>query len=438
MTDGPRVEIYTKDDCPYCEMAKELFDSKGVEYEEYNVSGDDELFSEMVERADGRKTAPEVFIDRELIGGWDETSALEETGELDEKLGLDAEDSGEHRRLIVAGSGIAGLTAAIYAARSNNEPLVIEGTEPGGQLTLTTDVANYPGFPDGISGPELINNMKEQATQFGATVENGVIESVDDSTRPYEVRMKDGDVYTADALIAASGASARTLGVPGEDELMGYGVSTCATCDGAFFRGEEMVVVGGGDAAMEEANFLTKFAEKVYLVHRREEFRAEDYWIDRIHEQVEDGNVEILTNTEVTEIHGSQEAGVETVSLVTHPEGHPTAKLDDPETEEYDLDVGAFFIAIGHTPNTEYLEGTGVEMDDEGYLKTRGGKGGGQTRTDIPGIFGAGDVVDYHYQQAVTAAGMGCKAAIDADEFLEDEERGSSTAAEPAVAESDD
>ncbi|WP_336363831.1 FAD-dependent oxidoreductase [Halalkalicoccus salilacus] len=439
MTDEPRVEIYTKNDCPYCEKAKDLFDAKGVGYEEYNVSEDEELFEEMVERAEGRKTAPEVFIDDELIGGWDETSALDETGDLDDRLGIEAEEGEAHRRLMIAGSGIAGLTAAIYAARSNNEPLVVEGTEPGGQLTLTTDVANYPGFPEGISGPDLINNMKEQATQFGADVINGVIEEVDDSSRPYRVRMKNGDVYTTDAFIVASGASARTLGIPGEDEMMGYGVSTCATCDGAFFRDEEMVVVGGGDAAMEEATFLTKFASKVYLVHRREEFRAEDYWIDRIQEEVEDGTVEILRNTEVTEIHGTPEGGVEHVSLVSHPEGHPTERLDDPETEERDLEVGAFFIAIGHTPNTEYLEGTGVEMDEEGYLKTHGGTGGGQTETDVPGIFGAGDVVDYHYQQAVTAGGMGCKAAIDADEYLEGlerEERG--TASEPAMAESDD
>ncbi|WP_336344414.1 glutaredoxin 3 [Halalkalicoccus ordinarius] len=437
-----RVEIYTKNDCPYCEKAKDLFDAKGVEYEEYNVSEDEALFEEMVDRAEGRQTAPEVFVDDELIGGWDETSALNETGELDDLLGIEAEENkGEesHRRLMIAGSGISGLTAAIYAARSNNEPLVVEGTEPGGQLTLTTDVANYPGFPEGISGPDLINNMKEQATQFGADVINGVIEEVDDSSRPYRVRMKNGDVYTTDAFIVASGASARTLGVPGEDEMMGYGVSTCATCDGAFFRDEEMVVVGGGDAAMEEATFLTKFASKVYLVHRREEFRAEDYWIDRIEEEVEEGNVEILRNTEVTEIHGTPDLGVENVTLVSHPEGHPTERLDDPETEERELDVGAFFIAIGHTPNTEYLEDTGVEMDEEGYLETRGGTGGGQTRTDVPGIFGAGDVVDYHYQQAITAGGMGCKAAIDADEYLENLEREErSTAGEPAMAESDD
>ncbi|MDF9743966.1 FAD-dependent oxidoreductase [Natrinema salsiterrestre] len=439
MTDQPRVEIYTKTDCPYCEKAKDLFDSKGIEYETYNVTGDDDLFEEMVERADGRQTAPEVFIDDELIGGWDDTSALNETGELDEKLGIATEDTDEileHRKLIIAGTGIAGLTAAIYAGRSNNEPLVIEGDEPGGQLTLTTDVANYPGFPEGIGGPELVNNMKEQATQFGAELRNGIIESVDDSSRPFRVELTNGDVYTADAVIAASGASARTLGIPGEDELMGYGLSTCATCDGAFFRGEDMLVVGGGDAAMEEATFLTKFADTVYIAHRREEFRAEDYWVDRVQEKVDDGEIEIMKNTELIEIHGSQEEGVDHVTLVENEQGHPTDRLDDPETEEFDFDVGAVFFAIGHTPNTDYLEDTGVETDDEGYLRTKGGDGGDQTETDVPGIFGAGDVVDYHYQQAVTAAGMGSKAALDADEYLEDLERADSSAeeAEPAAA----
>ncbi|ELY82565.1 FAD-dependent oxidoreductase [Natrinema gari] len=439
MSDQPRVEIYTKTDCPYCEKAKDLFDSKGIAYETYNVTDDDDRFEEMVARADGRKTAPEVFIDDELIGGWDDTSALNETGELDAKLGIATEDDGEivdHRPLIIAGTGIAGLTAAIYAGRSNNDPLVIEGDEPGGQLTLTTDVANYPGFPEGIGGPELVNNMKEQAKQFGAELKNGIIESVDDSSRPFRVEMKDGDVYTADAVIAASGASARTLGIPGEDELMGYGLSTCATCDGAFFRGEDMLVVGGGDAAMEEATFLTKFADTVYIAHRREEFRAEDYWVDRVHEKVEEGEIEIMKNTELTEIHGSQEDGVDHVTLVENDKGHPTDRLDDPETEQFDFDVGAVFFAIGHTPNTDYLDETAVRTDDEGYLKTTGGDGGGQTETHVSGIFGAGDVVDYHYQQAVTAAGMGSKAALDADEYLEALERADSSAeeAEPAAA----
>jgi len=338
------------------------------------------------------------------------------------------DDTVDHRRLIIAGTGIAGLSAAVYAARSNNDPLLIEGDEPGGQLTLTTDVENYPGFPEGISGPELINNMKEQATKFGAETRNGVI--VDVTKEPaghFRVELSDGDVYTADAFIAASGASARTLGVPGEDELMGYGLSTCATCDGAFFRDEDMLVVGGGDAAMEEANFLTKFADTVYIAHRREEFRAEDVWIERTMEKVEDGEIELLLNTELTEIHGTPEDGVDHVTLVEHPDGHPKERLDDPatadEVDEYEFDVGAVFFAIGHTPNTDFLEGTGIETDDDGYLITEGGRGGNQTATGVEGLFGAGDVVDFHYQQAATASGMGVKAALDVDEYLTERER---------------
>ncbi|MFB6168031.1 MAG: NAD(P)/FAD-dependent oxidoreductase [Haloferacaceae archaeon] len=335
----------------------------------------------------------------------------------------DATEGAEHRRLVVAGSGIAGLSAAIYAARSNNDPLVLEGDEPGGQLTLTTEVENYPGFPEGISGPDLINNMKEQAERFGAEIRNGVVEDLDDSERPFRLELASGATLTADAVVAASGASARTLGVPGEDEMMGYGVSTCATCDGAFFRGEDIVVVGGGDAACEEASFLTKFADTVYIVHRREEFRAEDYWVDRVMEQVEDGEIDLLLNTELVEIHGTREDGVDSLTLVRHPEGHPTERLDDPETEEFEFDAGALFYAIGHTPNTGYLEGTDAELDDTGYLLTRGGRGANQTATDAPGLFGAGDVVDFHYQQAATASGMGVEAALDADDYLDDLDR---------------
>jgi thioredoxin reductase (NADPH) len=345
-------------------------------------------------------------------------------------------EDADHRRLVIAGSGIAGLSAAIYAGRSNNEPLVLEGPEPGGQLTLTTDVANYPGFPDGINGTELVNNMKEQAEQFGAEIDHGVIVDVEPG-KPHRIELRDGTVYTADAFIAASGASARTLGVPGEDELMGYGVSTCATCDGAFFRGEDMLVVGGGDAACEEAAFLTKFADTVYIVHRRDEFRAEDYWVDRIEELEADGDVEILTNTELLEIHGSEADGIEGVTLASNPTGYPKDNLDDPETEQFDMDVGAVFMAIGHTPNTDYLEGTDVELDETGYIQTEGGTGGGQTRTGVPGIFGAGDVVDYHYQQAATAGGMGVKAALDADDYLEDFERAEGTTADAAAADDD-
>jgi len=348
-------------------------------------------------------------------------------------------DPVDHRRLIIAGTGIAGLTAAIYAGRSNNEPLVLEGDEPGGQLTLTSDVANYPGFPDGIGGPELVNRMKEQAEQFGAELDHGVVDNVrkrDDGR--ILVELSDGDRYTADAFIAASGASARTLGVPGEDELMGYGVSTCATCDGAFFRGEDMLVVGGGDAAMEEANFLTKFADTVYVAHRRENFRAEDYWIDRVKEKAAEGEIEIMRNTELLEVHGTPEEGVDHVTLARNEEGYPKENLDDPGTERFDLDLGAVFVAIGHTPNTAYLEGTGVEMDEAGYIKTAGGEGGGQTETAVEGIFGAGDVVDHHYQQAVTAGGMGSKAAIDADDYLEEIPEVEAGATDPQAAEGDD
>ena len=339
-----------------------------------------------------------------------------------------------HYPVVIIGSGIAGLSAAVYAARGDHAPLVIEGGEPGGQLTLTTDVENYPGFPEGISGPELIQNMKDQAVRFGAELSHGVVEQLDADERPFTIGLSSGEQITADAVIAASGASARTLGVPGEEELMGYGLSTCATCDGAFFRDEEIMVVGGGDAAMEEAVFLTKFASTVHLVHRREEFRAEQIWIDRVRDRVDAGEIELILNSEVTELHGSPEGGLEAVTLVTHPEGHPTAKLDDPATETDRFEVGAVFYAIGHIPNTDYLSGTGVRTDAEGYLVTEEARGGGQTATGVAGLFGAGDVVDHHYQQAATAGGMGVKAALDVDAYLQEIEGET----EPATAPADD
>lgn len=319
----------------------------------------------------------------------------------------------------IVGSGIAGMTAAIYSARSGNDPLVIRGDEPGGQLTLTTDVANYPGFPEGISGPELVSEMEEQAEQFGTQFEHGIVESISktDDER-FVLHLQAGDDITADAVIAASGAQARTLGIPGEDELMGYGVSTCATCDGHFFRDEEMVVVGGGDAACEEACFLTKFASKVHLVHRRDEFRAEQYWEDQVREKVEEGEIELHLNSEVVDITGTKEGGIESVTYLTHPEGRPTEKRNDEATSETDLSVGAVFVAIGHIPSTSYLESLGVERDADEYVHINGGVGGNRTETNVEGVFAAGDLVDSHYQQAVTAAGMGCQAALDADQYL--------------------
>jgi thioredoxin reductase (NADPH) len=215
---------------------------------------------------------------------------------------------------------------------------------------------------------------------------------------------------------------------------MGYGAPTCATCDGAFFWDEDMGGAGGGEAALEEASLLSRCADTVYFVHRRESFRAEDYWIDRMSEHADVGDIEVLRNTEAVEVHGSPETGVDHVTLVRHPDGHPTEKPDDPSTEQFEFNAGALFVAIGHTPNTDYLKGTDVELDERGYVLAAGGRGGGRTRTGVPGLFAAGDVVDYHYQQAVTAGGMGCKAAIDADEYLESDAVATDASADPAKA----
>lgn len=322
-------------------------------------------------------------------------------------------------KVIIIGSGIAGLSAAIYAARAGNSPLVIHGDEPGGQLTLTSEVANYPGFPESVGGSELIQKMTEQAKKFGSEFEYGIVNNVSkDNNNTFTIELQDEKSFNAKSVIVASGASARTLGVEGEDELMGYGLSTCATCDGAFFRDEEMVVVGGGDAALEEANYLTKFARKVYLIHRREEFRADNYLQNQLDENVEKGNVEVLKNTELIEIVGSKENGINHITLVQNDDGYPSEKIDDDDTEESTLDVNAVFYAIGHTPNSSYLSDTGVQIDNEGYVKVRGGLEYGSTETDVDGIFAAGDIVDYQYQQAATASGMGVKAALDVDEYL--------------------
>lgn len=326
----------------------------------------------------------------------------------------------DHYDVVVTGSGIAGLSAAVYTSRGGNDTLVIRGDEPGGQLTLTTEVANYPGFPETVGGQELVKNIEEQCKKFGTEMENGFVVDIEDKNRPFEIELKDGTTVSTDSVIVASGASARTLGVEGEDELMGYGVSTCATCDGAFFRGEDMIVVGGGDAAFEEALFLTKFANKVHIVHRREGLRADQYLQDQVNEKVEEGEIELMLNTELIEIEGSKEDGVDTVDLATNPEGYPTEKLEEGETEIFSMDVGAVFMAIGHTPNTGFLEDTGVKLNDSGYINLPDySVGDNVTQTDVKGIFAAGDVFDHHYQQAATAAGSGVKAAMDANDYLE-------------------
>ena len=300
--------------------------------------------------------------------------------------------------VIIIGSGCAGLTAAIYTGRANLKPMVIDGHEPGGQLAITTMVENFPGFPDGILGPDLIENMRKQAQRFGAEFKSGAITDVDLSKRPFKITAGN-ETYETRALIVASGATARLLGLESERKLIGHGVSTCATCDGYFFRGKEIAVVGGGDSAMEEANFLSRFASKVYLVHRRNEFRASKIMIDRTRANEK---IQFLTPVVVEEISDVSKGGVENMTL-------RNAETNQAST----LPVSGIFIAIGHVPNTKVFRGK-LDMDENGYLITRYG-----SQTKIPGVFAAGDVQDHHYRQAVTAAGSGCMAAIDAEKFLE-------------------
>ena len=300
--------------------------------------------------------------------------------------------------VVIIGSGCAGLTAAIYAARANLKPMVLEGHEPGGQLSLTTHVENFPGFPDGILGPELIENMKKQAARFGAEFKAGAVSEADLRERPFKVTAG-GHVYETKTLIVAAGASARLLGLKGERELIGRGVSTCATCDGYFFRGKPIAVVGGGDSAMEEANFLSRYASKVYLIHRRNEFRASKIMIDRARANEK---VEFVTPYTVEEIASPQ-------GLVR---GLKLRDVDLSDTRE--IDVDGVFVAIGHDPNSTVFKGK-LEMDPNGYLIAKHG-----SISNVPGVFIAGDVQDHRYRQAVTAAGSGCMAAIDAEKFLEE------------------
>jgi thioredoxin reductase (NADPH) len=304
------------------------------------------------------------------------------------------------RNVIILGSGCAGNTAAIYAARAGLNPLVVIGHEPGGQLSLTTEVENFPGFPEGINGPDLVENMKKQAERFGAEYIWGTVAEADLSKRPFRINV-DGEWHAGRTLIIATGASARWLGLPNEQKLVGKGVSSCATCDGAFYKERKIMVVGGGDSAMEEAIFLTRFGSEVTLVHRRDEFRASKIMLDRAR-----GNPKIkwLTNTVVTDLYDADKGLVTGVQL-----------RDSLSGRTWDQPVDGFFVAIGHIPNTRAVAGQ-IDLDPDGYILAKGG-----ARTSVTGVFHAGDVQDRIYRQAVTAAGAGCMAAIEAERFLEAE-----------------
>lgn len=313
--------------------------------------------------------------------------------------------SEKHFKVLIIGSGPAGLTAALYASRANLDPVVFEGMQPGGQLTITTEIENYPGFEQGIQGPELMDIMRKQAQKFGAKCEYKEVTEVDFSKRPFVVK-SDNEIYTADSVIISTGASARLLGIETEKKFMGYGVSACATCDGFFYKGLKVLVVGGGDTAMEEANYLTKFASEVVVIHRRDGFRASQIMLERAQKNPK---ISFMTNTVIKEVLGIDENGRKVVT------GAILENTKDGSVEEIKTD--GIFMAIGHQPNTKLFQGV-LETDETGYLMVKPGT----TKTNIEGVFAAGDVADKHYRQAITAAGSGCMAALDAQRYLEEKE----------------
>ena len=303
-------------------------------------------------------------------------------------------------KTIIIGSGPAGLTAAIYAGRANLKPIVFEGNQPGGQLTITTDVENFPGFPDGVMGPDMMDLFRNQAKKFGAECHFKHVTKVDLTSKPYRVFVGE-EMFLSDTVIISTGASARMLGLEEEEQLMGYGISTCATCDGYFFKEKNIVVVGGGDSAMEEASFLTKFAKKVTIIHRREVFKASKIMLDRVRNNP---LIDIIVNKSIESINGNQQDGISNIVLKDTVSG---------ETSTFECE-GVFY-GIGHTPNTDLFKGM-IDLNDNGYIITQSDS----SLTNIPGVFACGDVQDDHYRQAITAAGSGCMAAIDAEKYLEE------------------
>jgi len=392
------ITMYTKEACPYCDMAKRLLASKGQTWTEIDIEAEPGRRDEMIERS-GRKTVPQIWIGERHVGGFDDLAALDRAGELDTLLGAGhpgVAAPAEHVRLVIVGSGPAGWTAALYAARAELAPVVVAGLMAGGQLMLTTDVENYPGFPDGISGPEMMERFQAQAVRFGARVYQEDATRLDLSKRPFHVETTER-AFTADAVVLAMGASAKWIGIESEQRLMNRGVSACATCDGALYKGKEMAVVGGGDTAMEEALFLTRFAPRVTVIHRRDKLRASKIMGERA---AKNEKIRFLWDSEIDEVLGGD--FVEGVRVRNVKTG---AKSD--------VAVEALFVAIGHKPNTDLIANQ-VALDDTGYIKVESGS----SRTSIEGVFACGDATDPTYRQAITAAGTGCMAAIDAERWL--------------------
>jgi len=396
------ITIYTKPSCPYCGMAKRLLAAKGQTWTEIDIEAEAGRRTEMIERS-GRRTVPQIWIGARHVGGFDDLAALDHTGQLDGLLGIVGGGPGgggdaapEHVKLVIIGSGPAGWTAALYAARAELQPVVVAGLAMGGQLMLTTDVENYPGFPEALSGPDMMERFQKQAERFGARVFQEDAIRLDLGQRPFRIETTERS-FTADAVIVSTGASAKWLGIESEKRLINRGVSACATCDGALFKGKPMAVVGGGDTAVEEALFLSRYATRVTLIHRRDELRASKIMAERARKNEK---IAFAWNSEVDEVLGDE--------FVT---GVRIRDVKSGATRE--LEVGALFIAIGHEPNTEIVRGQ-LDTDEVGYIRVRPGS----TYTTIDGVFACGDATDPVYRQAVTAAGTGCMAAIDAERWL--------------------
>ena len=391
-----RVKIYTTDFCPYCIKAKNMLDSKEIEYEEVNIHGEAQLRDE-IEQLTGRRDVPQIFIDGKHIGDDDALEELVVSGELDKMFGVErkSDNATETHNVIIIGSGPAGFAAALYSARANLEPLLITGSEIGGQIATTADIENYPGFK-GDSSAELIQIMQEQAEHFGTKMSFDTVTQVDFAQHPYRIKTYESE-FLAKSVIIGTGASHRKLNVPGEIEFAGKGVSYCATCDGFFFQNRSVVVVGGGDTAVEETLFLTRFASELYLVHRRDRLRASPILQERIlnHEKAK-----FIWDSVVEEIQGDEKS----VTAV---------RLKNVKTDEQTIHpTEGIFIFIGHIPNTEIFKGQ-INLDEQGYIITDK-----RQHTSVPGVFAAGDVQDHIFRQAITSAGTGAAAAIEAEKYI--------------------